>query len=778
MRKRSFKPGADKLLLLGLLLAPAPILAGELDGASLQPTLLEVSVNGQAMDEPLLLLQDSEGGLYANAAVLRQWRMSLPSAASVTIEGEAWYRIDNLPEIRTTLSVADQSLAIEAQPELFDAQSASLGAADDFEMTQSGTGGFANYDLFAEYFDGTFNLNGAIELGAFTSLGVGSSSFIAHAREGRERIVRLDTSWTIDRPGSISSIRIGDGVSSAGPGASPLRFGGIQYARNFAVRPGYLTMPLPVLQGSAAVPSVVDIYVNNALQGSRDVAPGPFEVSNVPVQSGGGSVRLVIRDLLGRQVISEQSYYASSALLRRGLHDYSFEIGFEREGFGTRSADYGTMIASTAHRYGLTDRVTIEGHAQASARRQLVGVGVNFALFDLGMIGGSATMSRSARGTGAFVAASVERRSTGLSFGLRSEYATRGYAFLGMTDDNRAPRFSTQAFADMPLLGGSIGINLLHRDQRVGEDESLVGLFANMRVMDSANVQLFARRAVAGDRQTVFGAHFSLGLGGRRSMSASVEHRSGSFSHNISYQENAPAGLGGGYRASTSMQDGRRTIESVYTYNAAPASFGAHVSRAGGSTGVRLSTSGAVGLIGGSAFASRSLGAAFAEVQVGNHRGVRVYADNQLVGVTDGTGTVVVPSLRAFDRNIIRIDESDLPLDAQIADNEILVRPFARSGAVVRFAVRQERGALISVRLEDGTPLPAGAAVRVEGSAELHVAASGGEVYIPSLSGTAQIEASWPGRRCTFSASVPAGDDPQPRIEGIVCRSTPVFAER
>ena len=66
----------------------------------------------------------------------------------------------------------------------------------------------------------------------------------------------------------------------------------MQYARNFAVQPGYLTMPLPIASGTAAVPSVVDVYVNNTLQGQQQVAPGPFELSNVPVPSGNGTVAI------------------------------------------------------------------------------------------------------------------------------------------------------------------------------------------------------------------------------------------------------------------------------------------------------------------------------------------------------------------------------------------------------------------------------------------------------------------------------------------------------
>jgi outer membrane usher protein len=740
--------------------------------------LLDVTVNGQHIDEPLMLLRDAGGGLYATEAQLRQWRMRLPPSAPIAVDGESWYRIDGDGALTARFSAADQSLQIQARPELFDGQSASLTPEDLFEMTPSGTGGFVNYDLFAEYSAGAIGLSGAIEGGLFTARGVGSSGFVVHAGAGGERLTRLDTSWTIDRPGSLTSIRIGDGVTAGGIGTAPLRFGGLQYARNFATRPGYLTMPVPVLQGSAAMPSVVDVYVNNILQGSQQVAPGPFELTNVPVQTGGGNVQIVVRDLLGRQVVSEQSYYASSELLRRGIHDFSYEIGFVRENFGIRSNDYGSAIATTSHRYGLTDRVTIEGQAQASRRLQGAGVGVTAALFDLATIGASAAVSHSEAGTGATFAGSLEHRGEGFAFGVRADYTSANFAFIGMGADGQAPRFSAQAFADVQLLGGSLGFNLLHRDHRAEPDESLAGLFVNLPISSGASAQIFARRAVLGERQTVVGAHVSMALGERRSASLSSEYRRGGFSNQVSFQSDPPAGIGSGYRTALSSADGHRSVESVYTYNGGPASLSAHMSRAGGRSGVRLSARGAVGLIGGSSFASRQLGSSFAKVQVGRYPGVRVYADNQLVGRTGSDGSLVVPALRAFDRNMVRIEETDLPMDARIEETEQLVRPFARSGALVSFAARRERGVLLQITLAGGGALPPGALVRIEGSEEDYVVVSGGEVYIPDLVGAATFEARWGGQSCTFQALVPDDDDPQPLLAGLVCNPVPTYAAR
>ena len=506
-----------------------------------------------------------------------------------------------------------------------------------------------------------------------------------------------------------------------------------------------------------------------------DVGPGPFELTEIPVQSGGGAVQIVVRDLLGREVVTEQAYYASTAALRRGLHDFSYEIGFLREDFGRRSNRYGEFMASMSHRYGLTDRMTVEGHAQAARSVQQAAAGFTLLAFDLGQIGGSASVSRSRRGAGYSVAGAFERRTHGLSFGVRSEYASAAHAFVGMPDGWRPPRFTVQAFADLPLPRGAVGVNLLHRSLRDGPSETLAGLFGTFQVGRAASVHLFARRAVAGRRETVLGAHFALSLRGRRTASGGVDHGRAGTTAYATLQSDAPVGTGGGYRLGASFGKVRR-LDAAYVRHFPMASVSAQASHVDGATGLRLSAAGSFGFLGGDLFASRRLGESFAAVEVAGFPGLRVYADDQLVGVTGRDGSLIVPGLRPFHRNRLRIDDADLPIEAQVETLEQAVRPFARTGTIVRFAVRRERGVLMQVRLEDGSLLPAGATVQVEGAPAAFVAASGGEVYVPDLDGVRRVRAVWAGGRCGFTAAVPANDDPQPRLEGLICRREAAYA--
>lgn len=775
---RSSSPARAIRLWLGALLLSVSGTAFAADGADpAQPMLMEVTLNGQPMGEPWLVLRDAGGGTWLSAEQLRKRRLRLPRCDALKFEGESFCRIDRMASMKLSASEADQSLAIDAEPRLFERQSSDLSRQPVGEMTPSGTGAFMNYDLLGETVRGDTRASGAFEAGVYTRHGVGTSSFVAEAAEGGIKLLRLETGWTIDRPGSLSSIRIGDAISRAGPHTAPVRFAGIQYGRSFAVQPGFVTMPLPGITGSATVPSVVDIYVNNALRGSQTVTPGPFDVSNVPVTSGGGSIDVVTRDMLGREVVTSLDYYAAPDLLQRRLHDFSYEIGFERRRFGHASNSYGAFTASMTHRYGLSDQVTLEAHLHASRSRQATSARIMAAWTPIGLFSLSAAASRSRYGLGTTFGASFERRTQGLSMGARSELTSSHYTYAGLPAGYEIPRMSAQAFADLPLGRATIGVNILHRTYRGRPDESLAGLSASLSLGRLGAVQLYARRAAFGGSQTSVGGSLVLSLGGRRSASIGHERRGGGSLTSFNFQASPPTGTGSGVRVAAT-RGAVNSIDAGYRLQTGMAAFGAEVAHANGATGLRLSAAGAIGTIGGHAFASRALGDSFAAVKVADHEGVRVYADNQLIGKTGRRGMIMLPALRAYEDNRIRIDEGDLPLDVQLAANEVSIRPYARSGAMISFATKRERGVLLSVTREDGSFIPAGSEVRIAGDARSFVAVSGGEIYVPDLVGTHHFRARHRGATCSFEVTVPDNDDPQPRIGGLICMEAPSYAAR
>jgi outer membrane usher protein len=114
----------------------------------------------------------------------------------------------------------------------------------------------------------------------------------------------------------------------------------VQLTSDFSLRPDLVTFPLPSVSGVAAVPSTVDVLVNGNRLLSQQVKAGPFQIPQLPVVTGAGTVSMAVTNALGQQVNVELPFYASSSLLKPGLQTFSAAAGLVRNNWGLVSNDY------------------------------------------------------------------------------------------------------------------------------------------------------------------------------------------------------------------------------------------------------------------------------------------------------------------------------------------------------------------------------------------------------------------------------------------------------
>jgi len=436
--------------------------------------------------------------------------------------------------------------------------------------------------------------------------------------------------------------------------------------------------------------------------------------------------------------------------------------------------DYGALMLSGTHRYGFSDSFTGEAHAVATRDAQSAGVAASLVLPRIGQLQGSLAASRSDLGNGALAGFSLERRSRALSLRLQTEFTTPDYHVVGWGKDRRAPASTIEAFAGVPLRLGSVGLSYLRRNGRGEPDAEYVSTSASLRLGALGNLHIGARKNLRGKRDVGAEVLLAMPLGGRRSATAGASLSDRGLSATAVHQRDLPVGNGWGYRVATTAGAIKRA-EAALRLQTGFGAYDAHLSRSGGRTGLRLSASGGIGLVGGHAFASRQLNQSFATVKVGEYSNVRVYADNQLVGRTNASAVAVVPRLRPFDRNSLRIEVADLPWDAEISGDERTVRPFDRHGVVVDFGIKAARAAIIRILLADGTPLRAGATVRLGPRLPEFISAPGGEVYLTGLEAENTAWVSWADGSCQFRFRFAHSRDPQPRLGDFLCASRPML---
>ena len=597
-----------------------------------------------------------------------------------------------------------------------------------------------------------------LEVGAF-GFGNGSASTTALLLDTGAglRAVRLDSTWTRDLPDRLSSVRVGDAVNRPGAWGNAIRFAGLQWATDFSLQPGLLTFPLPSVKGEAALPSTVDVYINNSRRLQGDVPPGPFDLTELPIVTGSGQVRLVVHDALGREQVITQPYYVSPSLLKPGLDSFSCEIGVVREDYGLASDHYGNLIASATQRRGVSDRFTREWRLEAQPDHATAGATAIWLLSSLGLasVGGVASVAHGQAG-GALVA-SFERQGENWNGSVQIRGNTRDFVQAGQA--GTAVRLQSSVALAGSIDGAPVGLSYIVQTPYAGSPMRLLSLNMSHGVGRVGTIGLFALRDFT-TASTTLSLSLSLALDGRTSAAltstrSSDGHERGATQMQL--QRTMPEDAGLGFELSAAAGQSQQATGQVFG-RTRWVDGNAGVSRSNSETGVRAGVAGAVAWMDGSAFATRRIDGSFAVIEVGDYPDVAVLRDHHEVTRTDATGRALVSGLRGYEVSRIGVEPADLPFDATVDALDLEFVSPAHAGVVLRMPIRRSRSATFRVVDEDGAPLAAGTQLLLAGRDVTYPVGFDGRSFIAGLTGRTVVRAHGAAGDCHFIIAVPPGE--------------------
>ncbi|MFL5089102.1 MAG: fimbria/pilus outer membrane usher protein [Xanthobacteraceae bacterium] len=708
----------------------------------------------------------------------------------------ASYRYDE-PEQKIYLTLGDEQRITK----IYDAR----GTREAPNAIRNDYGAVMNYWLFASSANrlslNSFTFSGAnasLDTRVFSPLGTLSQTGIVGSTVFKNfEVLRLDTTWSYSDPDNVVTYRAGDTISGGLAWTRPIRLGGAQMQRNFALRPDLVTLPMPSVSGSAAVPSTVDVYVNNLKTYSQAVGTGPYAISNLPL-SGGGTARIVVQDSSGRPVETSLPFYSSPRLLRDGLMDFSVEAGFPRLFYGTESFSYvRDPVASASARRGLFDWLTLEGHGEGSAGLMNGGLGAVVGVGPWGVLSLAGTASRFNNVSGFQSYVAFDTQLLGINIHASSQRTYRAYNDLASVTSRAPPLlslFSDRAtdipssdlfsvgyfppkFLDtvsmsfpLPFAQGSVSAGLMHLGAADGKVSDLftlsyaralpwdasfyISAFGDLR--DKKTGGIFAGISIplgkstfasTGFTQTRQGTNFTADAG------KSIESEVGSYGWRVHDSEGTSTDRG-----------------AMGTYRASIAEVQGNVWQRPGSAGGSLQASGAVATMGGGVFLANRIDDSFAVVDTGTP-GVDVLYENRPAGKTNSRGQVLIPTLRSYQANKIAIDPAGLPINADISETQLIVTPADRTGVLARFGVKTDvKSAVVVLSDKGGKVLPAGTAGRLEGTEETFIVGYDGRAYVKGLGEANTVLVSSPAGECRASFPFTAQQDSQVVIGPVVCQ--------
>ncbi|HEY2627601.1 MAG TPA: fimbria/pilus outer membrane usher protein, partial [Usitatibacter sp.] len=618
------------------------------------------------------------------------------------------------------------------------------------------------------------------ELGFSGSWGVLSSSQVTrHVTAGVEDdspkpLLRLETTFTHDFPESNRTLRVGDATTRSGTWARAVYFGGVQFGTNFALTPGFVSQPIPSLRGLSTAPSTVELYVNDVLRQVSNVPTGPFAIDNFPIVSGSGEARVVVRDLLGRETVVVSPFFASSQLLAKGLNDWSVEAGKVRRDLGLVSDDYGEPFASGTWRRGMTDSLTLEGHAEVTSHMKNAGATaiqvLPFQFLGTFTVAGS---NMDGVGSGSSWLFGLDRNTLHSGLTFQASGNTAKFRMLGQDDFVPPNRLqiagSYTYYADKY---GAFGLGFAKVEPGAGTQVTTVSANYSVSLFERASLNVSASRAIVGGTGNAIGMTFTLPLDNSRTLTASTTTRDGLNDFYVAASRTPGIDSALGWRALAGTQDERPHGEGGLYYMGNKGTASADLAVDSSRTALRLGANGGLVMAAGSVFATRRLDQSFAIAQIDGYPNVGVGIGSNIVAKTDSNGTALVPNLWPYERNSVRLNPQDLPISAELDSIEQQVVPSWRGGVLVKFPVRGGRGALLRIVFDDGEPAPAGATVHIVGDKEQFYVARRGEAFVTGLEDHSRIQLDWQGQKCTFEVALPPpSPDEVPRLGPLACKA-------
>lgn len=655
----------------------------------------------------------------------------------------------------------------------------------------NGHGALLNYDLYTSQTDGGgsqislwHELRYFYDAGALSSTGSLRRPLNSLGPQ-QDGYIRYDTTLSLTHEDDATEWNIGDTITDALSWSSSVRVGGVRYGRDFSLRPDLVTWPLPAFSGEAAVPTTVDLFINGSRAGSTQLQPGPFSLTNLPYINGAGNAVVVTTDTQGRQVSTVLPFYVDSELLKPGLSDGAVTVGALRRNYAIENFDYGEAVTSGSYRYGLTDWLTLESHAEGAESLALGGAGSVVKLGRYGVANSAWSHSQMHGESGQQINWGYQYNTRAFSVGTQHSRRSMGFGNLALydraqrMDNQRDPVISLSQRSDQYSLSmnlqnfGNIGAAWIGVRSFDSKRTELLSLSWSRNLWGSSSLYLAASRdqqqgdwSMAMSVQIPLGDRDGLGLSMDKTADAGNSQR-------INYSHSMPTDGGFSWNlalARQSQADRYQQASLGWRNNVAELQGGGY-----GEPDMMTWWGEALGslvLMDGELFAANKINDAFVVISTDGYPDIPVSYENQPVGKTNKNGYLLISGVSAYYPASYQIDTLDLPADMQMKETEKRVALRRNSGYLVEFPMTQTRVASVILHDEAGQDIPPGSQV-YRAQKPTAVVGYDGIAWLEELSDSNRLRVVKPdGSACHVTVIV--REDPQrklPTLGPLICKA-------
>ncbi|MFI5340091.1 MAG: fimbria/pilus outer membrane usher protein [Candidatus Methylomirabilales bacterium] len=770
------------LILCTLLVVVSPAYATE------QRALLTLLINTQERGEIPVILRDND--VLVRLQDLDQARLHITGGTQTLRGPDRYISLQSLaPEVEYAFNEEALSLAITAPAAFFTPTIARLSAArpENYRISTD-TSAYLNYAIRS---DDLQIPEGFVESAlSFRGKYLLSTTASQTTRYGPMRGL---TAFNYEDHEALTRWTAGDTFFSTTQLGSGGTFGGLTYSREFGQDPYVFHRPDHILTGSTLTPSTARVYVNGILLRDVSLAPGPFELRNLPIPSGARDVRLVVRDAFGRETDVSSFTYVVPSLLSQGLHEFHYHLGASRN---SQDAQYpwGTYANPGflgAHRYGVTDDLTAGGRLELDSRT--ISAGPNFSLatpwgqFDTEI---AASLQTGLPGWAA--SANYAYSAPRFAFGINTQFMSPQYATISVPASQDRLTVTAGPFVSYQLSPSiDLSLDYIHTHNRDSGPSDMLRLTSSIHLATNLGLLLTGSllQPAQGrpDFQLGFTLYYTFGNSKNASLS-SQQSRSGNTT-TATVSKSLPVGEGYGYRISSNST--KANTQSSPSTSALPLSNGlfqyqgrygrADAKISNDQTGVihnSLTFAGSIAAINGHVLVGRPIQDGFGIVRLEDLPNVHVTVDNAPIGTTNSHGSLLIPNLLPYYANNVAIMTEDVPVDRMMETITTLASPPLHGGALIEFhapIIRAIRGRIHPTDPEAPAYLGPGLlSLTVNGQSYESSLGHHGEFYLENVPpGDQTASVHLPNLACHVTLHVTQTDAPLIDLGELPCASEP-----
>lgn len=329
---------------------------------ALEPLYLQLIVNNDKKGDFLFYIE--EENFYIKMDDIAKLGLREIIADKKDIEGEEYISLKSLKGLeKIELLEISSSLLIEIDPKLLDKK------VIDFHTLKKGKVYYPKNErsLFLNYrVDYTGRENFQHQAFYLTNeLGLNFKNLLFLTETSYERnnqdsnFVRLNTSIYKDDRKKLTRLIVGDFFTPSDPFSGGINVGGISYSKNYRIDPYFIYRPTLTIHGAAKNKSFLEVYLDGVPIKKEYLPAGEYELRDIYYYQGQRNIEVIVKDSYGRVEREIYPFYFSDRLLKEGISEFSYNLGFVRKNYGIKSNDYEDLIINFYHRYGYSERINL-----------------------------------------------------------------------------------------------------------------------------------------------------------------------------------------------------------------------------------------------------------------------------------------------------------------------------------------------------------------------------------------------------------------------------------